>query len=201
MAQDMNPRTCIVSKTEKSPSQMIRFVLGPGNQVFPDLKRKLPGRGVWVTANRKMIEDAIAKSIFSKGFKNKVEVDNGLPDLIEKLLRKDALQALMIAKKSGLVMTGQAKSEGLVRDGAVSALLQASNAGSDGAKKLASAIKTQKVYAEQDVKLINEFSSDELDEALSKTNTVFVALLKGGATNKLVEMIDRLVNYKAQLAE
>ena len=196
----MNPRTCIVTRAEKSPDEMIRFVVGPEYQVFPDLKRKLPGRGVWVTAQREVVEDAVSKNLFARGFKDRVQVDNNLPQLIEDLMRQTALQALGMTKKAGLIATGQAKAEALIRDGDVLVLLQASDAGNDGVKKLAAALKAQKVYGERDVDLINEFTSDELDKTLNGTNTMYVALLKGGAAEKLVIMISRLMNYKAKTA-
>lgn len=200
MAQDMNPRTCIVTRQEKSPDEMIRFVVGPDNQVFPDLKRKLPGRGVWVTAERKKLEEAVSKNLFARGFKDKVKADDNLPQLVEDLLRQTTLQALAMTKKAGLVATGQAKAEAMIRDSAALALLQASDAGTDGVKKLAAAIKAQKVYEERETMLIDEFTSEELDKTLNGTNTMYVALLKGGAAEKLVKMIDRLMNYKAQAA-
>ncbi len=193
----MNSRTCIVTKSEKPPDEMIRFVKGPDNQVYPDLKRKLPGRGVWVTAHKQSVEVAISKNLFARGFKDKVQVDEDLPELIESLMRQTALQALAMTKKAGLVASGQAKAEAMIRDGAALALLQASDAGSDGVKKLAAALKAQKVYEKQETKLINEFTSDELDKTLNGTNTMYVALLKGGATEKLVIMIHRLTHYKA----
>ena len=197
MAQDMNPRTCIVTKTERSPDELIRFVKGPDNQVFPDLKRKLPGRGVWVTARREILEQAVSKKLFARGFKDKVKVDENLPQLVESLLRQASLQALAMSKKAGLVVTGQAKAEAAIRDGIVLALLQASDAGTDGVKKLAAALKAQKIYEEQEVTLIDEFSSEELDKTLNGTNTMYVALSQGGATEKLVKMINRLINFKA----
>ncbi len=196
----MNPRTCIVTRAEKSPDQMIRFVVGPENQVFPDLKRKLPGRGVWVTATRKVLKEAVSKKLFARGFKDKVQADENLPQLVEDLLRQTALQALAMAKKAGLVATGQAKAEAMIRDGASLALLQASDAGTDGVKKLAAALKAQKVYEEREIMLINEFTSEELDKTLNGTNTMYVALLKGGASKKLVKLMNRLMNYKAQAA-
>ncbi len=196
----MNPRTCIVTRAEKSPDEMIRFVVGPENQVFPDLKRKLPGRGVWVTATRKVLEEAVSKKLFARGFKDKVQADENLPQLVEDLLRQTALQALAMAKKAGLVATGQAKAEAMIRDGASLALLQASDAGTDGVKKLAAALKAQKVYEEREIMLINEFTSEELDKTLNGTNTMYVALLKGGASKKLVKLMNRLMNYKAQAA-
>ena len=62
-------RTCIVSRTAKPPAEMIRFVLGPGNEVYPDLKHKLPGRGVWVTAQADMVNEAVRRRLFSRAFK------------------------------------------------------------------------------------------------------------------------------------
>ncbi len=200
MAQDMNPRTCIVTKTEKSPDDMIRFVKGPDNQVFPDLKRKLPGRGVWVTAQRGVLKEAISKNLFARGFKDKVKVDENLPQLVEDLLRQTSLQALAMTKKAGLVATGQAKAEAMIRDGIALALIQASDAGTDGVKKLAAALKEQKVYEEREVVRIDEFTSEELDKTLNGTNTMYVALSNGGAAVKLVKMISRLMDFKAMEA-
>ena len=197
MAQDMNPRTCIVTRTEKSPDELIRFVKGPENQVFPDLKRNLPGRGVWVTAQRGILEQAVSKNFFARGFKDNVKVDENLPQLVENLMRQSALQALAMTKKAGLVITGQAKAEAAIRDGVALALLQASDAGTDGVKKLAAAMKAQKIYEDQEVTLIDEFTSEELDKTLNGTNTMYVALSRGGATEKLVKMISRLMNFKA----
>lgn len=174
---------------------MIRFVLGPEDKVFADLKRKLPGRGVWVTANRKMIGDAISRSAFSRGFKKQVTVDETLTDLIETLLRDDALQALMMAKKSGLATIGQTKAEALVRSGKARVVLQAQDAGKDGAGKMTAAIRFQEAKSDEKIRLIDAFSSDELDTTLNKVNTVFVALEEGGSAQKLVEAVDRLVKY------
>lgn len=193
----MNPRTCIVTRAEKSPDEMIRFVVGPDNQVFPDLQRKLPGRGVWITAERKYLEQAVSKNLFARGFKDKVKAEDSLPQLVEDIMRQTSLQALAMTKKAGLVATGQAKAEAMIREGAALALLQASDAGSDGVKKLAAALKAQKVYEEKETMLIDEFTSEELDKTLNGTNTMYVALLVGGASQKLVEMISRLMNYKA----
>ena len=193
----MNPRTCIVTKAEQSPDEMIRFVVGPDKQVFPDLQRKLPGRGVWVSAKRELLEQAVAKKLFARGFKDKVKAEDNLPQLVEDIMRQTSLQALAMTKKAGLVATGQAKAEAMIREGAALALLQASDAGTDGVKKLAAALKAQKVYEENETLLVDEFTSEELDKTLNGTNTMYVALLKGDASQKLIEMISRLMNYKA----
>ena len=65
-------RTCIVSRTVRPPAELIRFVLGPENQVVPDLRHKLPGRGVWVTARRAVVEEAVRRRLFARAFKAEV---------------------------------------------------------------------------------------------------------------------------------
>ena len=48
-AQELE-RMCVATRTVRPVDDMIRFVVGPDGEAVPDLKRKLPGRGVWVTA-------------------------------------------------------------------------------------------------------------------------------------------------------
>ena len=81
----MNPRSCIVSRQRLEKEQLIRFVLGPDNQVYADLKETLPGRGVWVEAKKSVVKKAVEARLFSKGFKQEAKADPGLADLIERL--------------------------------------------------------------------------------------------------------------------
>jgi hypothetical protein len=45
-------RFCAATRTVQPVSELIRFVVGPNGEAIPDLKSKLPGRGIWVTATR-----------------------------------------------------------------------------------------------------------------------------------------------------
>src|SRR5687767_6184725 len=85
-------RFCAVTRTVKPVDDMIRFVLGPDG-VVPDLKRKLPGRGIWVTATKSAVTDAVARKVFARGFKRDVRVPPELPELTERLLRRAALDS------------------------------------------------------------------------------------------------------------
>jgi len=80
---------------------MIRFVMGPGAIVVPDIGRKLPGRGVWVTARADRVAEAVKRQAFSRGFKTKAVASESLAAEIEALLTKDCLQALSMANKAG----------------------------------------------------------------------------------------------------
>ncbi len=197
MSLDMNPRTCVVTRTEKSPDEMVRFVLGPNDQVTPDLKLKLPGRGVWVTASKKMIDEAISKDHFQRGFKQKVVVDKDLTQLIEKLLKQSALGLLGLARKSSSVVTGQSKSSDAVRAGAASVILHATDAAADGTRKLEAAIRSLDEDEGDDIpKVFHCFTSDELDSALGNVNTMHLAVLSGGIAENLEGILIKLSAFQ-----
>ena len=90
---------------------LIRFVVAPDGSVVPDLKRRLPGRGVWVTATRHALAEAVTRKVFARGFKRDVRVAPDLVDVTERLLERAALDALAIAHKAGRVAAGFAKVE------------------------------------------------------------------------------------------
>src|SRR3569833_1988161 len=103
-------RLCAVSLTVKPVDDLIRFVVGPDG-VVPELKRKLPGRGLWVTADKHTLKDAVAKNVFARGFKREVRVTPELVAETERLLARSALDALAMAGKASLVVAGCAKVE------------------------------------------------------------------------------------------
>ena len=123
-------RSGFASSTRKvrPVGELIRFVVGPDGSVVPDLKRKLPGRGVWVTATRPAIEDAVKRNAFARSFKAKVQVAPDLAARVEELLTRSCLDALAIAHKSGRVAIGFAKTEAALADKRVAAAIHASDA-------------------------------------------------------------------------
>ncbi len=189
----MNPRTCIVTRKEKSPDDMIRFVMDPDSNVVPDLKRKLPGRGVWVSNRRTLIEEAVAKNAFDRGFKGKVNADADLPDLVDQLLAKEALNVLALARKAGEAITGFMKVDGLVRSGEISVLIHASDASDDGKGKLAQGLRVSEL---DDVPVFDLFEGQKLDEVLGNANTVHVALTRGGLAKRFEAAMVRLMKYR-----
>src|ERR1700690_439040 len=67
-------RFCALSRGARPGDELIRFVVGPAGEAVPDIKRKLPGRGIWITASRDALEEAIKRKVFSRGFKREVHV-------------------------------------------------------------------------------------------------------------------------------
>ncbi len=188
-------RTCIVSRAVGRPDEMLRFVLGPDGCVVPDLKRKLPGRGVWVSLSATVLGDALRKKAFSRGFKTAVATPVGLVETVDALLERDALQALSFANKAGLVVMGSAKVETAIGRGGVRALLHASDGSADGARKILQAVTRQRGDPLA-LPVIDVFSSSQMDLALGRTNVIHAALGVGPASNNVIARWSRLVQYR-----
>src|SRR3954470_15539072 len=124
-ARGATERTCVVTRAVKPVDELIRFVIAPDGTVVADLKRRLPGRGVWVTATRAAVDEAVKRKGFAKGFKRDVRAAPDLGAEVERQLERAAFDALGIAHKAGRVRTGFAKTEGALADDPVAAVIQA----------------------------------------------------------------------------
>src|SRR5690606_7472594 len=112
-------RTCIVTRTQKSPEELLRFVVGPDRQIVPDLARRLPGRGAWVTAEREVVQEAVKRNAFARSLKQQVSVPPDLADLVEQLMLKRVMEALSLANKAGLVTIGFTRIDAAIAKGSI----------------------------------------------------------------------------------
>jgi predicted RNA-binding protein YlxR (DUF448 family) len=119
-----------------APERMIRFVVGPEGDVVPDLGRRLPGRGLWVTAERALVERAVAKNLFAKAARASVKPAADLPDRVERLLLERALADLGRARRAGRAVAGFVKVEQMVGQRRAGLLVVADEADGDGLAKL-----------------------------------------------------------------
>ncbi len=188
-------RFCVATRTVKPTDDMIRFVVGPDG-VVPDLKRKLPGRGLWITAERAVLAEAVARKAFARGFKRDVKVAPDLVDATERLLERAVLDALAIAGKAGLVVSGFAKVESALCRDRVVALFHAADAGQDGVNKLKGPLMSRP-DADR-IPVIRPFGSDQLDLALGRSNVVHAALLAGTASDTLLARWARLTRFRPE---
>jgi hypothetical protein len=187
-------RTCAVTREKAAPEDMVRFVLGPNHEVVPDIKRKLPGRGVWIGLSRERVALAVKKQVFARGLKDKAVAAPDLPEMVESLLRRDALQALSLANKAGLVTTGFVKVESAIEAGDVGALLHARDGAADGKRKLRQALRRR--YGAEGRPEIGLFSTDEIDAALGRAHVVHAAIGNNAATKVLLASCRRLAVYR-----
>ncbi len=189
-------RTCIVTRTKGSPQEMIRFVLGPDLVVVPDIRHKLPGRGVWVTARATKVAEAVKRQAFARGFKVKAVAPASLPDDLDTLLRQDCHQFISLVNKAGLIVTGFAKVEAAVESGHIAGLLHASDAGADGVRKLGQTLR-RRFGEDRMPPQIKLFTGDELDLALGRTNVIHAALLAGATSDAFITRCLRLMAYRS----
>jgi uncharacterized protein len=180
---------CIVSRIVKSEDELIRFALAPDGTVVPDLKRKLPGRGVWVSLDRKILGDAIKRNMFSKGFGAEAKAGPELADLVGVLLRKETLAALSLTRKAGLGISGYMKVDEALTKGNIRLLFHASDGSVDGRQKL------DRKCAEN-VVIFAHFSADELNMAFGGSNVIHAAVANGGLAEKLLDYARKLAQYE-----
>lgn len=191
----MNDRTCIVLREAGDPDGLIRFVAAPDGTVTPDLKRKLPGRGVWVTGRRSTIEEAVRRKLFPRGLRREVTVPGTLAADIDRMLEDAALAALSLARKAGTVVTGFSKVESSIRSRSAIAVINASDGSPDGKRKLEQAAHSTYI-GESGLPFFDDFPGERLDMALGAENVVHVGILPGGAGQNLVRQIAALRRFR-----
>lgn len=194
-------RTCVVSRAVRPIGELIRFVVGPDGTVVPDIRNKLPGRGVWVSADEQTLADAIRRKAFARSFKRAVTVPETMLADTARLLSQAVLDALGIAYKSGFVAGGFTKAEKTLENGRAAGLIQAMEAAPDGVRKLAAAARR----GELESLPILIFPGSQLDLALGRANVIHAALLAGPASETLLARYVRLERFRggesAKLAE
>ena len=192
-------RTCALTRELKPASEMIRFVVDPAGQVVPDVKCKLPGRGVWITASRAAIEDAAKRNVFARGFKRDVRIAGDLAARTDQLIERAAIDALAIAGKAGAVISGFTRVEAAVGRDDILALIHAADAGDDGKRKL-DALRRQTTGKSSEIAVIDVFSGGQLDLALNRPNVVHAALLAGPGSETFLTRVARLTYFRAGLS-
>ena len=191
-------RMCAVSREVRPLDELIRFVVSPTGEVIPDLKRKLPGRGLWVSASRRSVAEAVRRHQFSKGFKRDVRVAPTLPADTETLLVRSVTEALAMAAKAGQVVSGFGKVEDALNRNETAALIHASDGAADGIRKLDAIVRQrgEKRGESPVIAVVNVLTSEELDLALGRSNVIHAALLAGPASKTFLSRCQLLVRYR-----
>jgi uncharacterized protein len=187
-------RLCAATRTVRPISELIRFVIGPDGEPVPDLKRKLPGRGIWVTATNDALGEAIKRRAFSRGFKREIRLPPDLVARTEHLLVRAVVDALAIAGKAGLVAAGFGKTAAALEQEEVAALLHAVEAAPDGIRKLDALLRRRSSAGVPAV--VGFLTSAQLDLALNRPNVIHAALLAGPASETVLARCRRLERFR-----
>jgi predicted RNA-binding protein YlxR (DUF448 family) len=190
---DVRERCCIVTRAVLPEEKLVRFVVDPQAQVVPDVAAKLPGRGMWVSADRAMLERAVAKGHFSRAAKTPVTVTNDIVNRVEMLLVERMCGDLGLARRAGQLILGfenVARALAGARPPAV--LIEASDGADDGRRKLLSMAK----HAAATV--IDCLTRAELSLALGRENVVHAALKSGRLSVRLAADAGRLGGFRSR---
>ncbi|MDG2321134.1 MAG: RNA-binding protein [Rhodospirillaceae bacterium] len=177
-------RCCLVSGERLPKTDLLRFVINPANQVVFDATERLPGRGLWLKAERDMIDAAASKRLFSKATRHSVEVPEGLTNLVAAGLKRRCLDRLGLARRAGLVVMGFEQVRAHIKSGQAALLLEASDGSADGRRKI--------TEIAPGVPVVDGFTGFELGQALGRDHLVHVALSADKLTNVLHSDVNRL---------
>ncbi|PVA07695.1 RNA-binding protein [Thalassorhabdomicrobium marinisediminis] len=181
--RDVSERRCIVTGEVAPKAGLIRFVVGPDNSVVPDVLEKLPGRGMWVTADRAVLEKA-TRGQFSKSAKAPVTVPEGLAHEVERQMARRVVDLIALARKAGLAVAGFEKVKGWLGGGErVRALLQASDGSERGKTKL---------WTPEGARYFGCLTAQELGLAFGRQTVIHGALASGGLSDRVVEEATKL---------
>ena len=176
-------RKCIATGEVRPKTGLVRFVLGPDGQVVPDILGKLPGRGVWVSASRAALDQAVKKKLFARGFKTKVTVPDDLADTVATLLARRLVELISLARKSGAAVAGYEKVKDWLAKGEARVLIQACDGSARGKSKLSTP---------EGGTYIGCLSADELGMAFARETVIHAAVSSGGLSQRVVEEAHRL---------
>lgn len=184
---DQPERRCIVTGEVQPKAGLIRFVAGPDGQVVPDLAEKLPGRGIWVSADRAAIRKAAKKGLFSRAAKAPVTAPEDLAEMVEAGVARRLVELVSLARKSGHAVAGFEKVKGWLAEGRAKVLLQASD-GSDRGKG--------KLWTPTGGRWFGCLTASELGLSFGRDHVIHGALAAGGLTDKVILEAGRLTGLR-----
>ena len=189
---EMAERTCIVTREVKDLAELIRFARAPSGEVVPDLRLKLPGRGVWVSCAASKVAEAARRKLFARGFRAECQVAPDLAERAAALLGQEALACLSLANKAGLVSAGFEWVAEQARKGLTAVLVEAADGAADGRRKLYGKLKE----AGSSPETIDVFESAELGLALGQSHVIHAGIAQGGLARKFLAAARRFSAYR-----
>lgn len=176
-------RKCIATGEVRPASGLIRFVVGPEGQIAPDIAGKLPGRGIWVSADPAALTKAADKGLFARAARQAVKVPEDLPALVERQLAERVVNLISLARKGGHAVSGYEKVKDWLAKDEAEILIQASDGSERGKSKLSTP------YGGS---FIGWLTAEELGRAFGRQTAVHAALHAGGLAQRVVEEAARL---------
>lgn len=190
---DVAERRCLVTRQAHDRDCLIRFVVDPAGRVLPDLDERLPGRGMWLSAERDVVNKAGARGLFAKAARAPARAAPDLADQVERLLAKRMMDGLGLARRAGQIAMGFDQVRQALRSSSAALLVAAADGAADGRAKLR--------RLAPDLPLIAGLSRAELGASLGRESLVHVAVGPGGLARRLLRDAARLAGFRPDALE
>jgi len=185
-------RRCIVTGELHDRGALLRLVVGPDGAIVPDVAARLPGRGLWLTPRRDIVDQAVAKRVFARAARRPVAASPELADRIEGLLARRCVDALGLARRAGLAVAGFDRVGDAVRRGRAALLLCALGGAAAGHRKLAA--------LGPELPSAGVLTAAELGSAFGRERIVHAAVAEGPLCRRLLLDLTRLAGLRAAAA-
>lgn len=183
-------RRCIVSRASLPRARLVRFVLAPDGSLAPDLACRLPGRGVYVTADREHLRRAVEKAVFSRAFRQRVDAAPDLPDHVERALVRRVIDLIALARKAGEAVCGFQTVRETLKAGKAALLVQAS----DGSAREKAELRAPDGPESH----VSCLTGSELGMAFGRDRVIHGAVLAGGLSDRIKQDALRLTGFRAE---
>jgi predicted RNA-binding protein YlxR (DUF448 family) len=183
-----NERRCLVTRSVQDRDLLIRFVVDPNSQVLPDIDERLPGRGMWLSAGRDVVNKAVEKRLFGRAARQSVTVLDDLADRIEALLSRRFYDGLGLARRAGLIVMGFDQVQASLGRSGPAVLLAAADGAEDGRRKLR--------HLAPALPLVVAGPRATLGAALGREELVHAALAPGKLAERLLRDARRLAGFR-----
>ncbi len=192
--RDDPERRCIATGERGPRAGLIRFVVGPEGAVVPDLLGRLPGRGIWVAADRTALDRAAKKGLFARAARQPVTVPEGMVTTLETALARRVIDLISLARKSGEAVAGFEKVKDWLTKGEAAVLVQAADGSARGKTKLW----PPEPEEPGETTFIGCLTAAEMGLAFGREHVIHAALAAGGLTTRVVEEAARLAGVRGQ---
>ena len=181
-------RRCVATGAVADKDALLRFVIAPSGALVPDLKQRLPGRGLYLTPSRSAVDAALKKRAFARAARRPVEVPGDLADRLEALVAAQAIDLIGLARRAGQAVVGYDQVAAWLKGGRAGLLLQARDGAAAGRARLA-ALAGDRPVEEQ-------LNAAELAQPFGRDHAVHVALEAGGIATRVQGELARLAGLR-----
>jgi predicted RNA-binding protein YlxR (DUF448 family) len=167
---------------------LLRFVVHPSGELVPDVASRLPGRGLWLTPRREILENAIARRLFARSARRPVAIPPGLADRVENMLVQRCCDLIGLARRAGLAVAGVEKVREAVRTEKAGLLVLALDGAEGGRRKMRS--------LRRDLPAVMVLTAAEMGAIFGRDHVVNVAIGSGTLSGRVIAVAEKIAGFR-----